>query len=145
MAVDKKSQHVGNHGGAYTDIDGMSKQFTYIDHDKKTKVSRATKENLEDLQIVMRTFAEMAIEEILAMPAVNAVRNPDGLYEEFITRDPEKGITWNERVVKDACMINSTLRSNLWNQVWKASVKMQYWFEDMPHEDIIAGEWKKWS
>lgn len=36
MAVDKKSQHVGNHGGRYTDIDGMTKQFTYIDHDKKT-------------------------------------------------------------------------------------------------------------
>jgi hypothetical protein len=38
MAVDKKSDYVGNHGGRYTDIDGISKQFTYIDHDKKTKV-----------------------------------------------------------------------------------------------------------
>lgn len=37
--MDKKSKHVGNHGGRYTDIDGMSKQFTYIDHDKKTTVS----------------------------------------------------------------------------------------------------------
>lgn len=36
MAVDKKSQHVGNHGGAYTDIDGMTKQFTYVDHDRNT-------------------------------------------------------------------------------------------------------------
>src|SRR5882672_5157787 len=36
MATDKKSQHVGNHGGRYTDMDGMSKQFTYIDHDRNT-------------------------------------------------------------------------------------------------------------
>ena len=36
MAIDKKSQHVGNHGGVYTDNDGMTKQFTYIDHDKHT-------------------------------------------------------------------------------------------------------------
>lgn len=38
MAVDRKADHVGNHGGAYTDIDGMRKQFTYVDHDKKTKI-----------------------------------------------------------------------------------------------------------
>lgn len=36
MAVDKKSQHVGNHGGVYTDNDGQIKQFTYIDHDRNT-------------------------------------------------------------------------------------------------------------
>lgn len=34
--MDKKSQHVGNHGGVYTDIDGQTKQFTVIDHDKHT-------------------------------------------------------------------------------------------------------------
>lgn len=33
------NKHVGNHGGAYTDLDGMSRQFTYIDHDKKSKTS----------------------------------------------------------------------------------------------------------
>lgn len=38
MAVDKKSDWVGNHNGRYTDIDGMSKQFTYIDHDKKIRI-----------------------------------------------------------------------------------------------------------
>ncbi len=39
MAVDRKGDYVGNHGGAYTDIDNMSRQFTYIDHDKKSKIS----------------------------------------------------------------------------------------------------------
>lgn len=39
MAVDRKADHVGNHGGAYTDQDGMSRQFTYVDHDPKTRIS----------------------------------------------------------------------------------------------------------
>lgn len=30
------SKHVGNHGGVYTDIDGQTKQFTVVDHDKHT-------------------------------------------------------------------------------------------------------------
>lgn len=146
MAVDKKSQHVGNHGGAYTDIDGMSKQFTYIDHDKKTKISTAHKgETLEELRESIKTHAYKVIRAILSMPAVNVVRNPDGLYEEFVTRDSEKGILWNETMVFDACSINPTLCYNMFNQVWKTSVKMQYWFEDMPYDDIIAGQWKKWS
>jgi hypothetical protein len=34
--MDKKSDHVGNHGGRYTDIDGQTKQFTYVDHDRHT-------------------------------------------------------------------------------------------------------------
>lgn len=39
MAVDRKADYVGNHGGAYSDMDGMSRQFTYVDHDKKLKVA----------------------------------------------------------------------------------------------------------
>lgn len=39
MAVDRKADYVGNHGGAYSDIDGMSRQFTYVDHDKKLKIT----------------------------------------------------------------------------------------------------------
>ncbi len=39
MAVDKKSDYVGNHGGKYTDEQGLTKQFTYVDHDVKSKIS----------------------------------------------------------------------------------------------------------
>jgi len=42
MAVDRKADYVGNHGGAYTDETGMSRQFTYVDHDKKLKISPRT-------------------------------------------------------------------------------------------------------
>lgn len=44
MAVDRKADYVGNHGGTYTDIDGMSRQFTTIDHDIKSKISFGGKE-----------------------------------------------------------------------------------------------------
>lgn len=36
MATDRKADYVGTHGGAYTDMDGMTKQFTYVDHDRHT-------------------------------------------------------------------------------------------------------------
>lgn len=145
MAVDKKSQHVGNHGGAYTDIDGMRKQFTYIDHDKKTKIAtgKISKTELKKLKKSIDDYTERQIAEVLALPAVN-VRNNHGLYEEFIIRDAEDGkIKWHEEMVKSACRINSTLLYNLHLSVWRNTVKEQHWFDDMSHEDILAGEWKK--
>ena len=144
MPHDQLSKYVGNHGGAYTDIDGMSKQFTYVDHDKKTKISTHNKDTKE-VKEALKSHTQQVIEAILAMPAVNAVRNPDGLYEEFIQRDSQTGITWNEHMVKDALPLNSVLCHNLFTQVWKATVKMQYWNEDMSYQDIINGEWKKWT
>jgi len=143
MPHDELAKYVGNHGGAYTDIDGMSKQFTYVDHDKKTTISTHN-EDTKEVKEALKSHTDQVIEAILSLPAVNAVRNPDGLYEEFIIRDKELGISWNEHVVRDALPLNSTLRYNLFNQVWKASVKMQYWNEDMSYEDIIKGEWMKW-
>lgn len=40
---------IGNHGGKYVDDNNLTRQFTYIDHDKKTKVglSSATPFNFE--------------------------------------------------------------------------------------------------
>ena len=38
MATDKKSDHYTSAQG-YTDLDGMSRQFTFVDHDKKPTVS----------------------------------------------------------------------------------------------------------
>lgn len=145
MAVDKKSQHVGNHGGAYTDIDGMSKQFTYVDHDKKTKISTHKSESLEELRKAHINHVGKQVTAMLALPAINVVRNQDGLFEEFIIRDKDKGVIWNEDMVWDACTINSLLLHNMWIQVWKTSVKEQYWFEDISYDDIAKGEWKKWS
>jgi hypothetical protein len=135
MAVDKKSDHVGNHGGTYIDNDGQSKQFTYIDHDKKTKVAPSkplSEDERASLKDSLKQYEQNMIEEILAFPAVNAVRNPFGLYEEFVIRS-ESGITWHEQMVREACSINDTLRRNLHTQLWRRTVKEQFWFEDMSH------------
>lgn len=145
MAVDKKSQHVGNHGGAYTDIDGMSRQFTYVDHDKKTKIAsgKLAKDELSKIKQELIDYTERKIAQILALPAVN-VHNPDGLYEEFIIRDVDtRTIKWHEEMVKNTCRINSVLMGNLFNTVWRNTVKEQNWFIDLSHEEILAGEWKK--
>jgi hypothetical protein len=142
--MDKKSQHVGNHGGAYTDLDGMSKQFTYIDHDKKSKISF----NIGGKDFDKEKFFKDSADEILALPAVNAVRNTMGLYEEFILRDQKDGkIKWNESRVREVC---STYKSffdigrSLWLITWRTTVREAYWFVDISHEEILAGKWKEW-
>ena len=147
MAVDRKADYVGNHGGAYTDDSGMRRQFTIIDHDKKSKLpppDKLTDEEKKSLRDSINAFTERSIKEILALPAVNILNNSQGLYEEFITRNVEKGvIEWNEEMVRNACRINDTLRYNMRNAIWRQTVKEQFWYDDMPHEDIMAGKWKE--
>lgn len=140
----KKSDYVGNHGGAYTDIDGMSRQFTYVDHDKKSKIAsgKLSEDELTKVKQELSDHTERKIAQILALPAVN-IRNNDGLYEEFIIRDSEKGvIRWHEEMVKNTCRINSVLMNNLFLKVWRNTVREQFWFDDLTHEQILAGEWK---
>jgi hypothetical protein len=67
--MDKKSQHVGNHGGRYTDIDGQTKQFTYVDHDRHTTrlkhwdYSRTEKE-LTELEKLVELICEENVNEL---------------------------------------------------------------------------------
>lgn len=150
MAVDKKSQHVGNHGGAYTDLYGHSKQFTYIDHDVKTKISTyaPTEEEKREQKAIEDKRRADRIDEILSLPAVCAVQSEDPfikqvLYEEFVVRSPQ-GIKWNEIVLRNACSIDDELARALHLRVWRKTVKEQYWFEEMSHEDIMAGKWRDW-
>ena len=58
MAHIPKSKYVGNHGGAYTDIDGMSKQFTYVDHDKHTT-------RLTSWDYSMKQYEKTKLEELI--------------------------------------------------------------------------------
>lgn len=158
MAVDKKSDHVGNHGGAYSDIYGHSRNFTYIDHDRhtsRTQLGRESASTLEEkqqrldaLQKEIKDHNDQMIEEILALPAVNAVRNEDNfidkaLYEEFIIRSVDTGITWNEQVLREACTLNHNLCRELHQRVWRHTVKEQHWFEDLSHEEMLSGKWKE--
>ena len=145
--MDKKSQHVGNHGGAYTDMDGMSRQFTYIDHDKKTSVGTSNLSDKERKALAkqVRQSIDETIEEILSLPP--NISNNWGLYTEFLVRNVEENrIEWHEEMVRNACRVNDELRHNLHLTVWRNTVKPQYWFEQdhkLTHEDIMAGKWKE--
>lgn len=97
MAVDKKSDYVGNHGGAYTDADGMSRQFTYVDHDKKSKMTITTsKEDISEAKRQLKEFRDDTVKAILSLPP-SAV--PE-LFHIFTIRGKD-GIRWDENMVKD--------------------------------------------
>lgn len=94
MAVDRPGDYVGNHGGAYTDIDGMRKQFTYVDHDKKTKIG-FTGAPPESWQ---KTYRENLVRRILDLPASLC---PD-IFTDFTLRgDSKKVIEWNQTMLED--------------------------------------------
>lgn len=147
-----KKKYVGDHGGKYVDLDGMTKQFTYVDHDKKTKIHiPLTEEEKKELQDSIAKRKEETILEILAMPAVNVMSREDtlldkNLYNEFVLRHKErKEIFWNEEFLRKACNLNEDLARTLHLRVWRNTVKEQYWFEDLSHEEMIAKKWKKWA
>lgn len=98
---DKKSDHVGNHGGAYVDNDGMSKQFTYVDHDVKTKIattpSLSEKERMR-LADEMKTYRTGLILKITISPPSLC---PD-IFQDFTLRGKERtNIEWNEQMLQD--------------------------------------------
>ena len=145
MAVDRKADYVGNHGGAYTDMDGMSRQFTVIDHDKKTKIasSKMTDEEKNALKDAVNLAKQQTIDKILALPAISFLKSGNTFAEDCIVRDLEKGIIWDETFVRNMLDIKTEMLLPIWNSVWKNTVKEQYWFDDMSYEDVMAGKWKQ--
>lgn len=142
MATDKKSDYYTT-SQSYEDLDGMSRSFTMIDHSKKTKVGLTmSKEEVKLAKDSLDEFTEKSILEILSLPAISVANIYDGAYSGFIERKDEE-VIWREDMVRDACKINPTLLYNLKNLAWKNTVREQFWFEDMSHEDILAGKWKE--
>ena len=155
MAVDRKGDYVGNHGGAYTDIDGMSRQFTIIDHDRhtsRTKMGRESDEvkaqktkKLEELAASIKKNNDDKISAILAMPPYDMGMGQDDivnkiLFTNLILRDPPR---WEENMVREICSIDKDLCSRLFNETWRNTVSQENWEVDMSYEDIIAGKWKE--
>jgi hypothetical protein len=108
MAVDKKSQHVGNHGGVYTDMDGMSKQFTYIDHDKKPMVSaHVEKKDKKQMSQEASYYRTTVVNRILDISASLAPKE----YQDFTIRgEGVKTITWNQKMLLNQGIDISRLR-----------------------------------
>lgn len=94
MAVDRPGDYVGNHGGAYTDIDGMRRQFVTVDHDKKTKIGFSEPPS-SDWKKVYRLSV---VDRILNLPASLC---PE-IFSDFTLRgDGRKVIEWNEVMLRD--------------------------------------------
>jgi len=94
--MDKKSQHVGNHGGRYTDIDGNTKQFTVIDHDKKTKILKSENEKIP--VTFFSLYRDELIDRVLALPASLCPFE----FVDFTIRGADKAnIEWNKTMIKD--------------------------------------------
>lgn len=147
MAVDRKADHVGNHGGVYTDIDGQTKQFTVIDHDKKVKISPHIPESEKEIKEREKwnaNFLKERIETVLLLPPTNIYNASGGIYNTLLNIFPTE-VTWNEEAVK-VHLTNNPL-SFLVNLLWKRTVPMAYWHHPMWQEGnmdwLRAGEWKE--
>ena len=93
---DDLSKYVGNHGGAYTDESGMSRQFTYIDHDKKTKIStNITNEN------VTPAIKKYRVDLIKRITNLSASLCPDVFQDFTIRGEGKKKIEWNTDMLID--------------------------------------------
>jgi hypothetical protein len=100
MAVDKKSDHVGNHGGRYTDIDGHTKQFTYVDHDVKTSIS-TTKLSPEDKDALKDEVSRYRTNLILRILTLPPSMCPE-IFQDFTIRGEDvENILWNETMIQD--------------------------------------------
>lgn len=93
MAVDRLADHVGTHGGAYTDNDGQRKQFTYIDHDVKTKIFTGNPQKAGSLT----DYREDLITRILKIsPSFCSM-----MFIDFTLRGDVDTIKWNETMIRD--------------------------------------------
>lgn len=97
MPIDKKSQHVGNHGGAYIDNDGMRKQFTTIDYDKKIKIAAGIPDKMDYATFFIEYRKEL-IQRILDIPASLC---PDEFQDFTVRGEQVKIITWNNVMLND--------------------------------------------
>lgn len=122
----------------YDDMEGNVKQFTYVDHDIKTKVSNHISGNIDDVRNAIKKYREDKIEEVLAMPAVSIGDMEQ--YQVLINRSAE-GITWNKNAVKELLLTTDHVYF-LPILVWKKTVKESHWHDNVEHEDILKGKWK---
>lgn len=97
----KLSDYVGDHGGRYTDIDGMSKQFTYVDHDKKTTISASVSEEgqNETYDEFFIKYRASLIRRITDMPASIC---PEIFSDYTLRGEGRNTIQWNTDMLLDA-------------------------------------------
>lgn len=136
MRVGNKENYV-NTGNAYKDMDGNMKQFTHVDHDKKTSISTS----VHDSDVDLKNYYEENILEVLTLPAISLANDK---FEYLIIRDREKGIIWNEKAVREKMMLDFYSNYIIRMRAWKGTVQEINWFDPIceDHEAMMRGDWK---
>src|SRR5688572_12830573 len=101
---DKKSDHYTS-AKNYTDLDGNSRSFDFVDHDIKTKISTTlmSEEDKQELKDRVQNDRTITILRITTMPPSLC----PSVFQDFVTRgygpDPkgEPTISWNETMLND--------------------------------------------
>lgn len=116
MSYNKRKEYVGNHGGAYVDMDGNSRQFTYVDHDVKTKIMTTVTSDQEKQRIKdeLASYRVGLINKISVSPPSFC---PD-LFEKFTLRGDREHIEWNNTMLTDPGVPLQTL-TDLWTLLSK--------------------------
>lgn len=98
MAVDKKSDYYTQTQN-YRDLDGMSRSFTFVDHDVKTSIGAKaiSEEEFTEAKQKVIEFRESTIQQILALPP-SAVHE---IFQVFTLRGDRDKIEWDENMLRD--------------------------------------------
>jgi hypothetical protein len=99
MSTDKLSSHYTS-AEAYTDLDGQSRQFTFIDHDKKSKISalKQTEEEIQEIKNSLNNYRSDLVKRILEIPASLC---PYEFVDFTIRGEAMDKIEWNKKMLED--------------------------------------------
>jgi len=109
MGQTDKSKHYTS-AQNYKDLDGLSKSFTMIDHDKKLKISKLIQSDkeLEDIKNQLKNYRDDLYIRVLSVPASLC---PDSYYDFTVRGADSTLITWNEKMIKDEGLSIDRLRT----------------------------------
>jgi len=143
---DKKSNYYTS-AESYTDDDGNYKQFTFIDHDVKTKITPYVKMSDDELTNLKKSILDgklREIEQILELPAVYAADLHNGFYEDAIKRN-NGVIEWDSEYIRSKVLLDSEYGRVLFLSVWRAMLPEKYWFDDYDsYENVMSHIWETW-
>jgi hypothetical protein len=98
MPLDGAKKDYYTSAEAYRDDDGNMKQFTFIDHDVKTKIATGEKYDMEEIKNQRIQYRKDLVEEVLGLSASLCPLE----YTDFILRGEDyTKVTWNEAMIRD--------------------------------------------
>lgn len=100
MATDKKSEHYTSAQG-YRDIDGLSKNFTFVDHDVKTSVPTGQKLSEEEKSGLADEVARYRTNLILRILTLPPSMCPEIFWDFTIRGEDVEKIEWNDTMIQD--------------------------------------------